>query len=181
MLVRRDGTELTPASFDTKLPMDPGQHVVIAEAKGFQRVELTFSAVPQTTKEWIIPPLAPEKKVAVQPDEPSGRGRTQQVVGFAMGGTGVNGLVAGFIFVGLTAWRSGDLEELCPNQRCTTQEGKDALAEADRFANAANGLLIAGGALAATGLVLILTAPSDDDVTVTVVPSASGVTVRGGF
>lgn len=171
LTITRDGTVLKEASLDTKLPMDPGAHDVVVEAQGRKRVVLKLEAEARTTKDWIIPPLeidpdAGKKKSGdtAASDELAARGRTQRIAGIVVGSVGIASLIAGAVFVGLSATRASDLEGLCPNKRCSTDEAKSALDEANLFSNAANGLLIAGGVVAATGLVVILTAPSAPSV-----------------
>ncbi|NUP10356.1 MAG: tetratricopeptide repeat protein [Polyangiaceae bacterium] len=189
LVIVRDGTELTTASLETKLPMDPGEHVVIARAEGYEEITLRLSAEPRATTDWVIPELVaakaktPDKGAPVAIVDPPDRGRTQRIAGIVVGSVGLAALTAGAVFVGLTASKSSDLEELCPDKRCTTPEGNDALSEAGVFANAANGLLIGGAALAATGLVVILTAPSSerDDLSVRIVPTATGAAITGTF
>lgn len=185
LVIRRDGTTLTAAALETKLPIDPGKHVVVAEAEGYERVELTFEAEARTTAEWTIPELVPVQVKAsdLLPPDTNGRRDTQRIAGFVVGGVGLSSLVAGGVFIGLTAMQSSDLEALCPTKRCTTAEGVDALAKAEQFANAANGLLIAGGVLAATGLIVVLTAPSDDsdDLAVSLAPAPTGLALFGRF
>ncbi len=184
LTITRDGTVLKEASLDTKLPMDPGPHEVVVEAEGRKRLVLKFEAEARTTKDWIIPaleidPEAGKKQVVdgAATEELASRGRTQRIAGIAVGSLGIAGLVAGAVFVGLSASRAGDLEELCPDKRCSTDEAKSALDEANLFSNAANGLLIAGGVVAATGLVVILTAPSGSSAkgaSVELVPAPAG-------
>lgn len=178
LVVKRDGAVLTSSSFDTPMPVDPGSHEVVAEAPGFAKVTLKLEAVARTTTEWVIPELT---VAAARDTSGSGSGATQRIAGFVVGGAGLAGLVTGVVFLGLTAARSGELEELCPNQRCATADAQAALNEAELFANLANGLLIAGGVVAATGLVVVLTAPSDESAQVSVQASPAGARLSVRF
>lgn len=193
LIVTRDGAPMTAASFGTKLPMDPGEHTVVVEAPGRKKTTLVFSAEPRRTKEWVIPPLEIQIAAEGTPGPrivPSGEanhprdGRPQLAAGIAVGATGVAALTVGAIFVGLTAARSADLEDMCPEQLCSTEDAKDALAEAELFANVANGMLIAGAAVAVTGLVVALTAPGDPAPSSSAVElhlAPSGLWVRGAY
>lgn len=176
LVVKRDGAALTSSSFDTPVPVDPGPHEVVAEAPGFKKVTLKLEAVARTTTEWLIPELTVAPAI-----DTSSPGTTQRIAGFVVGGAGLAGLVTGVVFLGMTAARSSDLEELCPDQRCVTAEGQAALNEAELFANLANGLLIAGGVVAATGLVVVLTAPSDEPAAVSLRVRPGGADLRVRF
>ena len=96
---------------------------------------------------------------------------------------GIASLVVGGVFVGLTAMKTSDTDDLCPDKRCTTPAGRASLDEANTFANVANGTLIAGALLLATGVVVFLTAPSDDpdSASIELLPGPASLLVRGRF
>jgi hypothetical protein len=194
LILKRDDTELTASVLDTKLPLDPGEHVITANAPGHKTGIVKFTAEARKTIDVVIPKLEvgepdppPVGEGAPRGDTLSGddgerasRRRAQHIAAFVVGGVGAASLAVGGVFVGLTAMKSGDTEELCPNKRCTTQAGRDALSEANTFANVANGTLIAGGVLLATGIVVYLTAPSAA-VDVALAPAPGGVSLVGRF
>lgn len=186
MVIKRDGAEQSSASLNEKLPIDPGSHAIVAEAPGKKKHEQTVQIAEGATVTVVIPALedAPpeEPKPGVGTGEGVGdgadpaRGRTQRIAGFVVGGVGLASLGVGAAFVGLTASQSSDVESLCPDQRCSTAEGRDALDTGMLYANLANGLLIAGGVVAATGLVVVLTAPSSEaDVALELRPGGLGL------
>ncbi len=192
--ITRDGVELSAASLGLKLPVDPGRHELVLRAPGHKSRTQTFDAEARKTVELVLDPLSPgedEPKIEAPTPAPPGvdpgpadrRGPNQRLAGFIVGGVGLASLAVGAVFVGLTAQRSGELDDLCPAQRCTTAEAKDALSEANIFANVANGMLIAGGVVAAAGLVVVLTAPSSDPdvVRVQIGPALGGLSVSGSF
>ncbi len=84
----------------------------------------------------------------------------QRVAGFALGGVGLGAGIAGFVFGGLALGAKGEAEsvENCNADKVCAPQGTDAIDRAEVFAHASTGLLVGGGVLAATGLVLILTA-----------------------
>jgi hypothetical protein len=191
LVLKRDDAELTASVLDTKLPLDPGEHSVTANAPGHKTRVVTFTAEARKTIDVVIPALEegePDPPAGGPPSNlPSGddggraqRRETQQVAAFVVGGVGLVSLAVGGVFVGLTAMKSSDTEELCPNKRCTTQAGRDALSDANTFANVANGTLIAGGVLLAAGIVVYFTAPSET-LTISVAPAPGGVSVVGRF
>ena len=188
--LKRDETELTASVLETKLPLDPGEHTITASAPGHKPRNVTFTAEARKSIDVVIPALE-----VGEPDPPAGlaggptgddggraaRREMQQVAAFVVGGVGLASLAVGGVFIGLTAMKSSDTDELCPNKRCTTQAGRDALDEANTFANVANGTLIAGGVLLATGIVVYFTAPSATDVDVAVAPAPGGLLLFGRF
>lgn len=183
MVIKRDGAEQSTASLNEKLPIDPGSHTIVAEAPGKKRHEQTVQIAEGATVTAVIPALEEAPPEETKPGgvgsgeggDPT-RGRTQRIAGFVVGGVGLASLGVGAAFVGLTASQSSDVEALCPDQRCTTAEGRDALDTGMLYANLANGLLIAGGVVAATGLVVVLTAPSSDaDVALELRPGGLGL------
>ncbi|MFO0555473.1 MAG: tetratricopeptide repeat protein [Polyangiaceae bacterium] len=156
LVLHRDDAALTTASVGTPLPIDPGEHVILAEAPGRLPQRVTFKVDPQQSVEVTVPALELAPVVAA-PDD--GEGDTQRIAGFVVGGVGLAALIAGFAFVGLTASQAGEVDRLCPNHLCSTSEGRDALDTANLYANLANGFVAGGGALVGTGLIVVLAAP----------------------
>jgi len=202
LVLKRDDSELTASSLDIKLPVDPGEHVLTANAPGHKTRVVRFTAAARKTLEVVIPALeAGEPEKAPPPaielggggelgggepgatDDASARRRTQHIAAFVVGGAGIASLVVGGVFVGLTAMKTSDTDDLCPDKRCTTPAGRASLDEANTFANVANGTLIAGALLLATGVVVFLTAPSDDpdSASIELLPGPASLLVRGRF
>lgn len=197
LVVKRDGAEQSSASFGERLPVDPGKHTFVAEAPGKRASSQTVEVLDGHDLTVEIPALedAPPEpgpgeggaggaapKVGFGDEGEGGGGRTQRVAGFVTLGVGLGGVAAGAVMVGLTAMKSGELDALCPDKHCSSQEGRDALDQATLFANLANGLLIAGGVTAGVGLVVVLTAPSDapaPSVSLELAPRFVGL--RGAF
>jgi hypothetical protein len=170
LVVSRGGAEIGPSALGTKLPIDPGDVLVEARASGRKPYAIRVNVASKKTVSVRIPrlELAPAPAPAASPRNtiaPDGApvGEAQRLVGYVVGGVGLASLLAGGAFAGLTAERAGALEQLCPNQRCTTDEGRSALDAANLYANVANGTLLGGGVLLTAGLVLALTAPSAEE------------------
>jgi hypothetical protein len=116
----------------------------------------------------------------------------QKVVAFAAGGVGLAGIAGGAVF-GLLAngsWRSARKE--CPRpQDCPDHRGAVADHDsAELWATTSTVAFAAGGALVATAIVLLLTAPSERAARPAWIPSAvtpaigageAGVVVTGTF
>ncbi len=155
----RDGVSSSKGSLGEQLPIDPGPHTVSVTATGFESVEVPFEATPKKLVDVDFPALeiAPATPVGEVPDT-SGDG--QLIAGFVVGGVGIAAGIVGLAMIGVTASARDDLDAACPSKvGCDEALVDDALL----YANLANGFLIAGAALFATGLVVVLTAPSDPD------------------
>jgi hypothetical protein len=80
-------------------------------------------------------------------------------VGFAALGVGGAGLVAGAIAGGMALGKHGELAQICPEGHCTNQQSAiDSYNLAGTLSTAG---FIAGGVLAATGVVLVIVAPRE--------------------
>jgi hypothetical protein len=111
--VTEDGQELPAASFGMPLPVDPGEHALVATAPGYGEWRSTVTAVEGKTS---------EVSIALAADAPSKR----EVPSWAwvVGGVGVVslGFAAGFGVDGLSA--AGSLKSLCQGgvlAGCTVQ------------------------------------------------------------
>ncbi|MBN1612590.1 MAG: hypothetical protein JW940_38525 [Polyangiaceae bacterium] len=191
LVVRRDDIEVGEPSWDTALPVDPGQHVVQASAPGKKpwvtavdvgpdaasaQVEIPVledsapdaparAAQPQP----VAPPSPPVVAAAPAPppskDSGSNPGGTQRIAGLAIGGAGVASLGVGTVLAIMAQSKETDSEKYCApddTSRCT-QQGIDILEDARGLNTAGNILLGVGGLLVVSGAVLYLTAPRGSD------------------
>jgi hypothetical protein len=177
MIVERDGVVLQGAALDVALPIDPGDHVVVARAPGIpeerttvniavgdaKRIELPFRpAAPPPT----APPAAIAEKTAVvaQPEpEPVASddgGTTQRTLGYVASGVGLVGLVVGAVTGALVIERKGTVDDECTGHVCS-KAGKQAADSGQTLAAVSTIAFGVGVAGAVTGVTLILTAPSD--------------------
>jgi hypothetical protein len=186
--LRRDGVELSAAGLGAKLPIDPGEHTIVASAPGRKSATVTFTAVAKRTVDVAVPELEVAPAAAdgggaatgrgdaggARPglDSGSGRGDTQRIAAYVTGGVGGASLVVGAIFVGLTADAKGSLDDLCPGGVCRTQDAKDTLSRAGTFANVANGTLIGGVVVLGVAAVVFFTAPNDESPDISSSPLA---------
>lgn len=201
LAIRIDDTAIASALFHEKIPMDPGEHTLTANAPGKLEQKVTFT-VPQgpSTTTVTIPALdaeakAIEKPVASAPAEPPPIDDTQPVVapsntlktvGFVSLGVGVVGLAIGGA-LGLSAKSlDGDAEALCTARGCTP-EGKAMNDDARSRGNLATVVFTAGALIAVTGVVLIIAAPSNKPPAMTarvspwMAPGAGGFSLAGSF
>lgn len=108
-----------------------------------------------------------------EPDQVKANGSTRKMLGFVALGVGGAGLLVGGITGGLALGKHGTIAESCPAGHCP--EGTEASFQPAIDSYGTMGTIstigfIAGGALAATGLVLILTAPKAKTTQTAVTP-----------
>jgi hypothetical protein len=154
-----------PVELGKRVFLDPGTHRVVASAPGRKPREISVDLAIGEQHELLLPPLdaddtssAAPKPPARSPEQASTRWdsprRTIGWIGVGLGGAGVAvGIVAGVVAIG----KKGDLEldPLCPDA-CTDAALVDSY---NTTRNVSTVGFIAGGALLAAGVVLVLTAP----------------------
>jgi hypothetical protein len=184
-----DDTPVPSAAFGVKRPVDPGKHVIRGLAPGYSPAEVTVTLAEggaETVKLELKPgpggpPLAPPP-VALTPAGPGASGvstvppppppdpgaKMRRTIGFVGIGLGGAGVLVGAIAGGLALSKHGDIAAECPNSHCPM--GSEMKIQPDintyqAMGNASTGGLIAGGVLAATGIILVVTAPRAPDQT----------------
>jgi hypothetical protein len=190
LTIRRDDIEVGAPSWDTALPVDPGQHVVQASAPDKKpwvtavdvgqdaasvvlEIPVLEDAAPAPTAAVPPQPVAPPSTpvVASPAESPAGKdstsssGGTQRIAGLAIGGAGVVSFGVGTVLAVVAQSKETDSEKYCaPDDpsRCT-QQGVDILDDARGLNTTGNILLGVGGLLVVSGAVLYLTAPSASD------------------
>lgn len=175
LVITRDGFALGRAQWETPLPMDPGEHEIVASAPG--RVPLTLHAklaADGVTSEVTVPQLAlVESATAVAPpaadqssapppptpDAPSSAGRTQRIIGIASGAAGLVTMGVG-VALGVSAKAKYQDAPGCEGTVCNDEDGLAARDSARSLGNVGTGLFIGGAVVGAAGAVLYFTAPS---------------------
>jgi len=179
--VVRDGVRLGSASLGTALPVDPGSHEIIVSAPNYSEKRFAFHVDENETKtvevtvgdpahsEATPKPSGHESDVAQpaarQPtrDERSSGSSTQSTLGYVVGGLGLIGVGAGAYFALDAKSKDDQALDYCSGTSCSDQRGVDLTNESRDAARFSAIAFVAGGAAVATGLVLVLTAPSDGD------------------
>ncbi len=162
--------ELGRPSLGTALPIDPGKHLVRLELSGRapSELELTLAegetksvelSLAQPTSEEAAPPA---RSVPTSEAPPSGDGSSGLTpLALVVGGVGVAGLVVGGVTGALVFAQKSTVDENCVGNVCN-QEGLDATETASTFGLVSTVGFVAGGALVATGVVLLLVDGSSD-------------------
>jgi hypothetical protein len=178
---------------DTPVPIDPGDHVVTADAAGKKHWENRFRAVPLTSGTVVVPVLEdealppPPATVSVAPAPlpppppppaaPPPASRWQVPVAITATGLGVVGLGLGtaFGFAAMSDWSSAKPD--CVNGRCTTSAAYSSWSSAHSAGVASTASFVAGGVLVAAGVVVWVTRPR---APVAVGVRSDGAVVVGG-
>lgn len=164
------------ASFPATVPMDPGAQTLVVKAPGFAPREVTIDVAEGDRKEVVLSvgEALPQdkleqaaqgatKQVPEQPDRSETGLGTQRIAGIVGGVVGVVTLGIGGGFGIASIVKNGDAKEICPEPNpCGDQAGVDAWNAATTYGDVATGMIVAGGVVAAAGLIVILTAPSTD-------------------
>jgi len=183
MVIYRDDIELDAAALASRLPVDPGEHVIRATAPGCQEWSRPLSVGMEPGHQTVtIPPLEKEAPPAPEPpaappaaapprpappapepppaeaDEPASTGT---MAGYVVGG-------AGLVLTGLGVWAGlsarstyASAEDMCRTHRdCSpgAMEERDAAEFEANLSNAAVGLGLIG---VATGVLLLFTEPRE--------------------
>jgi hypothetical protein len=179
--VFRDDAAVSPGSYGTALPTDPGTHVIqvirddddgvihkqeiqLIEAQQV-RVELDVAAIEAAAPK-APPKRAPVKVVTITPDDYD-PGAGQRTAGWVVAGFGGAALVGGFVLGGVALAQKGDAncaegtfnaagEEV---SRACFAASRDSIDSAETLANAGQWLGIAGLVVAGVGVTLLLTVP----------------------
>lgn len=186
--IARDGVAVGAPQWNLAIPVDPGEHVVIASAEGYlptqTKVVTPAHAVQQTVQ---IPKLALDPK-GKPGEETPGRGNTQRIVGLTLASTGAAALIVGGIF-GVTAKSAYDKSDPhCDDRDVCSPTGIDARNDGFTQATTSTILVAAGLGLVGAGAVVFFTAPhsrSKSGARTTTTPrigfGPAGFSVRGSF
>ncbi len=148
-VTRIDGNETDAA---VEVALDPGDHKVEVSAEGFEpqdkTVHLNEGAHEKVSFELKAKPVE-------KPPEPVKGSIIPGAVGLGVGGAA---LIVGGVFGGLAFAAASDAKALCKDNKCPSS----AAADIDRsklYGNVSTGMLVAGGAIATAGIVLIILRP----------------------
>jgi tetratricopeptide (TPR) repeat protein len=203
LVIEREGSAVDASLLGQAVYVDPGAHRIVARAPGYTQwaTEIRVEKGEQASVE--IPVLQPGDTEAsgrdavargkAGPGDDGGASRqaggTRRIVGLGVAGAGVAAMAAGlgFGWSAKSMWDDAFSSGLCDADALTcTAAGQKQTDRARSRALVSNILVGAGVALAATGVVLYVTAPRRaEDAGIAIIPMAGpgelGVAVRGGF
>ncbi len=169
LIVLLDGKTLTTAAAGTRVPIDPGEHLLEARAPGkapwTSHAKVEAGPGEQTV---VVPMLADDSSVAIGPPSPgaasagsegsSHDGSAQRAAGWITLGVGGAAVGAGTFFGLRTLSDKSTVDEHCVGSHCD-DAGLRANDAAKDSATLSTIAFIVGGAVLATGIVLLVTAP----------------------
>lgn len=168
--VRLNGKPIPPGSWDASLPVDPGLQTIEVSAPGYVTWKTTVVlGVGPSTASVDVPALTPEPQQDSTPPATESAApvrtessNTQRVVGYVVGGVGVAGLAVGGVFAFRAYDKNQESLDQCKKGDPTacTPEGAALRKSAQSSGTIATAATIAGGALVATGITLLISAPS---------------------
>jgi hypothetical protein len=161
-----------PAEVGKPLEVDPGNYKIVI-VDGDRRAEAQVEVRPGERERQVAlafgGPVGTGPGPGPGPNPPVEEAQTEGSLapGIALLAVGGAGLIAGAVLGGLALKMDGDIKETCPELECPAGTVRAAV-EDDRstmltMADASTGLLIAGGVVAATGLVLVIVRPGGSD------------------
>ncbi len=185
-----DGVPMNAAALGLKRPVDPGHHKVHAEAPGWKPADAEFDVAEGATAEaklkmeqdasvGVTTPPGGDQTTPSGGDKAGGSSnKTLAIVAFGVGGAGlVLGTITGLLAMG----KHSDLEEACPEGKCTSDKQGDVDSYKTMGTLSTVGFIVAGVG-AAAGAVLWFTAPKESasNKPATQVGFSPYVTVGGG-
>ena len=161
-----DGKPLAAATAGTRIPLDPGKHVFDARAPGKAPWTSTIT-VPEGPHSRVveIPALADatlkeeQAPLAARDNQTRQGGAVQPTIGWISLGVGAVGIGLGTAFGLRTLGRKSLRDEHCLGLRCD-QTGVDADRSARSSATISTVSFVAGGALLAAGVILLVASRS---------------------
>jgi len=193
--IQRDGVPVASVQWGTPLPVDKGTHVLAATATGKQRLEKTIKVQSDGMKASVefdalqdLPPApaaappvgeAPPLVAPPPPGEGSSFFGTQRVVGLAVGGVGVVGVVLGAVFGSQAISKKNESNDgHCHDGNQCDPEGLELRDDGFTAGTVSTVMFIVGGLAIAGGVTLFATAPSASAPSA---PTAKVTVGPGGF
>jgi serine/threonine-protein kinase len=212
LLLTRDGVAMARAEWGTAIPIDAGTHSLVATAPGFKDWKSTVDvpqdgaqvtgsvpalealpAPPPPPPNTVEPPPPPPAPPVLHPEEArpeaprSGGWPALKTVGVVVGGFGVVGLGVAAGFAVAAANKNSDSKNHClpSDANVCDATGVSLRNGALDAGNAATIAVSVGAALAATGVVLWIAAPSGSaarsSARVRIAPTLGGVEIAGSW
>jgi hypothetical protein len=174
--VQVDERAVSPAARIT-LDVDPGEHRVTLSRADLepQTRTITLQAGGAATVEFAVAAVEPGPGTTPADGPPVG-----PIVLMGLGGAGV---LVGGIMGGLALGKRNALDDACPDPAACPRENESLEDDGRTFGHASTGAFVAGGALAAGGLIWLLLSLSSDedapsDTATRVFPTRDGIGLR---
>jgi hypothetical protein len=165
LVVKRGDVEVGKAQWNTAMPVDPGTVAVEASAPGRKTWRGSIVVQPKAASQIDVPKLdvetaAPSSSIATPSTGADREGLgTRRTLALAAGAAGIVGLGLGTAFGLVSMSKGNDADGRCDAKNTCDTEGLALRRDAIDAGNIATIAFVAGGVLAAGGVVLWLTAP----------------------
>ncbi|WP_437996621.1 preprotein translocase subunit TatA [Sorangium sp. So ce185] len=187
-----DQAPLPQGSVGSELPVNPGDHVLIARWADGRETETRVSLGEGTRKSVRLEPPSvaaappdPSQAPAPRPDAPPPPASSaRRTLAFVIGGVGVAALGGSLITGGLAMGAKGDLEEECPDPSRCSEEGMAIRLRGRNLTTASTIVGAIGLAGLGAGLVLFLTTPEQRTsvaLTPAILPGGGGALLHSRF
>lgn len=190
LALKRDGAEVTSVQWGVALPVDKGNHALLATANGGAAWQKTVAIQADGTNETVTigdlqaagaaDTLAPRS--ASSPPV-SSSSSTQRVAGIAVGGLGLVGVVVGAVF-GLKAFSKNsdsNADGHCHDGNLCDPIGVQLRADSRSAGTISTIAFVAGGVALGAGVVLFATAPKAKAADAQVGIGPRGLELRGAW
>jgi hypothetical protein len=178
----RDQIVVGSGQWDTEIPIDPGQHQIVAVAPDYQQWQIVVETkqgehlsveipalepvtLPPIVDSPVVKPppiIAPKPSLTTSSSIPPQHKSVQpsyRTSAIVTGGVGVLGIVTGATFGLLSLRKHSAADERCDYDKCRDDKGVDLRNEARLYGNISTGAFIVGALGATMGVTLWLTSP----------------------
>jgi tetratricopeptide (TPR) repeat protein len=181
--VKLDGAVVSAADLGQPIAVDPGKHVVSAEAPGrkpFSRELVVAEKARERVAIELPAPARSGKGDGLPPVKDQGGQRSWVLPGVALG-VGAAGLIAGAVTGGLALAKMGDIRKACgPSLACPDSERGDVDSARAMGTVSTVGFVVAGVG-AAAGVGLVIWQRRDKPATTAVVAGPGTIGVKGAW
>jgi len=181
--LHKDGTLVGEAQFGSLFPVDVGPHEIEATAPGHKTWATTMRI--ETDGAAASLEIQPLDKLPTPASAAAPEGSVQKTLGLVLVGVGAAGLVLGAVTLGVDGSKHASLLQQCPSGQCAGTLQPMLQGDVNSYHTlgiVSSTSLVAGGALAVTGVILALVAPSTkpqvEGVLPLVGPGYAGLTGR---
>jgi hypothetical protein len=172
LALQKDGKHLPLAALDELIRVDPGAHVLVAEAPGYTTLRRSIALAEGQTEEvaltlvksGIVPSSHESPPSAVFAGPHQQGSSTQRIAGLVIGSFGIAGVGAGVVLGIMTVSKSSSADA---SAACQNPSNNDLIAACNTLRADARGLqtgaivaAVAGGVVLGTGIVLFVTSPN---------------------